>query len=252
MSAPSYPQRPFSVPADATEIVLVRHGASQAYVAGEPFELIEGGHADPPLAPEGERQAALVGARLAAGPPPRAVVVTPLQRTQQTAAPFLAATGLSATVVPELREVHLGAWEGGELRVRVAHGDPVARRVLAEERWSIIPGAEEADAFAARVRAGLEATIALARGGRGDPDPDPDADADADPEADADPDPDPEARITVVAVLHGGVIGELCRQATGSRPFAFIHADNGSISRLVSHADGRLLLRSFNDTSHLP
>jgi len=221
VTARSYPQRPFAVPADATEVVLVRHGASQAHVPGEPFEVIAGGHADPPLAPEGRAQAERVGARLAAEAP-HAVFVTPLQRTAQTAAPLLAATGLDPTVIPELREVHLGAWEGGELRVRLAHGDPLARRTIAEERWSIIPGAEEPDAFAARTRAGLDAVIAASGAG-----------------------------TSAVAVVHGGVIGELCRQATGSRPFAFIHADNGSLTRLVAFPGGRLLLRSFNDTSHL-
>jgi probable phosphoglycerate mutase len=219
--ARSYPQRPFAVPADATEVVLVRHGASQAHVPGEPFELIEGGHADPPLAPEGRAQAERVAARLAAEAP-HAVFVTPLQRTAQTAAPLLAATHLTSTLIPELREIHLGEWEGGELRVRLAHGDPLARRTLAEERWSIIPGAEESDAFAARTRAGLDAVLAASGSG-----------------------------TSAVAVVHGGVIGELCRQATGSRPFAFIHADNGSITRLVAFPGGRLLLRSFNDTSHL-
>jgi probable phosphoglycerate mutase len=54
-----------------------------------------------------------------------------------------------------------------------------------------------------------------------------------------------------VAVLHGGVIGEICRQATLSRPFAFVHTDNCSISRLVVLPGGRQLLRSFNDTAHL-
>ena len=221
MTAPSYPQRPFAVPADATEVVLVRHGASQAHVPGEAFELIEGGHADPPLAPEGEAQAERVGARLAATPP-AAVYVTPLQRTAQTAAPLLAATGLTATTIPELREIHLGEWEGGELRIRLAHGDPLAIAMLSEERWSVIPGAEEPDAFAARTRTGLDAVVFESGAGS-----------------------------SVVAVVHGGVIGELCRQATGSRPFAFIHADNCSVTRLVVFADGRLLLRSFNDTSHL-
>lgn len=223
MPEPSYPQRPFTVPAEATEVILVRHGASQAHVPGEPFELIEGGHADPPLASEGRAQAERVGARLAAGARPHAVFVTPLQRTAQTAAPLLAATGQTATVIPELREIHLGEWEGGELRVRMAHGDPVALAVLREERWSVIPGAEEPEAFAARVRAGLDAVVT--RSGPG---------------------------TSVVAVVHGGVIGELCRQATDSRPFAFVHADNGSVTRLVAFPDGRLLLRSFNDTSHLP
>ncbi len=223
MSEPSYPQRPFAVPADATEVVLVRHGASQAHVPGERFPTIEGGHSDPPLSPEGEQQARRVGARLAAGPPPHALFVTPLQRTGQTAAPLMAATGLEPTVVPELREVHLGEWEGGELRVRLTHGDPLIGELFAQERWSVIPGAEDQEAYAARVGAGLERVVAAAGPG-----------------------------TSVVAVVHGGVIGELCRQATGSRGFAFIHADNCSITRLVVFADGRRLLRSFNDTSHLP
>ncbi len=222
MRAATYPQRPFTVPADATEVVLVRHGASQAHVPGVSFPVIEGGHADPPLAPEGHEQAERVARRIAAGPRPHVVAVTPLQRTAQTAAPLLAATGLVPIGVPQLREVHLGEWEGGELRVRLAEGDPLALRMLAEERWSVIPGAEEPEPFAARVRAGL--AVLVSAGGRG---------------------------RSVVAVLHGGVIGELCRQATGSRPFAFVHADNGSITRLVASPGGRLLLRSFNDTSHL-
>jgi 2,3-bisphosphoglycerate-dependent phosphoglycerate mutase len=53
------------------------------------------------------------------------------------------------------------------------------------------------------------------------------------------------------AVLHGGVIGEVCRQATGSRPLAFVHVDNASVSRLIVFPSGRWLLRSFNDTTHL-
>jgi probable phosphoglycerate mutase len=54
------------------------------------------------------------------------------------------------------------------------------------------------------------------------------------------------------AFVHGAVIGEICRQATRSRPFAFVHADNGSISRLVVFGDGDWLLRAFNETTHLP
>ena len=54
-----------------------------------------------------------------------------------------------------------------------------------------------------------------------------------------------------VAFVHGGTIGELCRQATGSRPFAFFAPENTSISRLVVQGDGRWSLRSFNDVAHL-
>jgi 2,3-bisphosphoglycerate-dependent phosphoglycerate mutase len=218
--AEAQPQRPFAPPADATEVVIVRHGASAPAVPGVPFPLREG-HGDPPLAPEGERQARAVAERLA-GEPFAALFVTTLQRTVQTAAPLAEVLGLEPVVVRGLREVHLGDWDGGEYRLRVAARDPIAVRALREERWDVMPNAEASEPFAARVRAGVLSMVeALGPGAAG------------------------------VAVLHGGVIGEICRQATSSRPFAFIHADNGSITRLVVFADGRWLLRSFNDTAHL-
>src|SRR3954463_3790951 len=100
--AESYPQRAFAPPADATEIVLVRHGASAAAVPGEPFESLEG-QSDPPPAPGGERQAEAVGRRLAresfAG-----LYATPLKRTQQTAAPLAGATGVGARLGPRVRQ----------------------------------------------------------------------------------------------------------------------------------------------------
>jgi probable phosphoglycerate mutase len=217
----SYPQRSWALPSDATEVLLVRHGASEAHVPGEPFELVEGGHADPALAPEGEAQARAVCARLAADPPD-ALFVTPLRRTSQTAAPLVAATGLEPTVVPELREVHLGEWEGGELRIRFAKGDPLVATIFEAQRWDVIPGAEPHEAFAERVRTGLQRVVAATGPGR-----------------------------RAAAVVHAGVITELCRQATGAPALAFVHAENSSISRIVVFGDERWLLRSFNDTAHL-
>ena len=38
---------------------------------------------------------------------------------------------------------------------------------------------------------------------------------------------------------HGAAIGEILAQATGSEPFAFLGADNASISKIVVH-DGAL------------
>jgi probable phosphoglycerate mutase len=190
-------------------------------VPGESFPLLDG-HGNPALAPEGEAQAIAVAERLG-GEPLAGLFVTPLRRTAETAAPLVERLGLEPVVVPELREVHLGDWDGGEFRVRMAERDPIALQAVAEERWEVIPGAETMDAFARRVRAGIEAVAAAAGPG-----------------------------VTVAAVVHGGVIGEACRQATESRPFAFVHSDNGSLSRLVVLAGGPWLLRSFNDTSHLP
>jgi probable phosphoglycerate mutase len=46
------------------------------------------------------------------------------------------------------------------------------------------------------------------------------------------------------------VIGHILAHATGSRPFAFNGADNGSISHIVL-TEERIVVRRFNDTSHL-
>ena len=216
----AYHQRQFALPEGATEVILVRHGASAPALPGRPFPLLDG-HGDPPLAPEGEAQAAAVAAHLA-DQGLGALFVTTLQRTHQTCAPLADRTGLEPTVVPDLREVSLGEWEGGEFRIRMAEGDPVALQAVAEERWEVIPGAETMESLARRVRAGIEAIVALAG---------------------------PDARVA--AILHGGVIGEICRQATDSRPFAFVHSDNGSISRLFVLPGGAWLLRSFNEGAHL-
>lgn len=215
-----YHQRAFSLPPEATELILARHGASAPAVPGRRFPIVDG-HGDPPLAPEGERQADALAERLAAEPL-AGLFVTGLARTVQTAAPLVRRLGLEPAVVPDLREVGLGEWEGGEFRIRSADRDPLAMRALAEERWDVIPGAESMPALAARARAGVERVVQAAGPG-----------------------------VVVVVVTHGGMIGELCRQATGSRPFAFVHSDNASITRLVVFADGRWLLRVFNDTAHL-
>ena len=189
-------------------------------MAGQRFPLLEG-HGDPALAPEGEVQAALMAERLA-GEPIAGLFITPLKRTAQTAAPLAARLGLDPVVVPDLVEVSLGEFEGGEFRVRLSEGDPIALQAVEEERWEVIPGAETMESLAQRVRAGIEAVVAAAG-----------------------------TDATVAAIVHGGVIGEVCRQATHSRPFAFVHNDNTSLTRLVVLPGGRWLLRSFNDTAHL-
>lgn len=214
-------QRLFELPPDATEVLLVRHGASAAAYEDEPFAVNHEGHGDPPLSEEGQEQAELVGVRLATASI-SGLFVTTLQRTHQTAAPFAARSGLTPVEVPDLREIHLGEWERGEYRARIAAADPLAIRVFTEQEWSLIPGAETSEAFGERVRRGFDRVVAEAGPG-----------------------------VSVVAVVHGGVIAELCRQATKSEPFAFLGADNTSITRLVVFGDGRLRLRTFNDTTHL-
>ena len=112
--------------------------------------------------------------------------------------------------------------EGGLWRVKQAEGDPVFLEVIVNERWDRIPGAEPFDDFDARLRRGI-GTIAAAH-----------------------------VDERVVAVVHGGVIGQLLSIASGSTPFAFTAADNASISELIVMPNGTWRVRRFNDTSHLP
>jgi probable phosphoglycerate mutase len=213
----AYRQIQFQRPPRATELILVRHGESEAAVEGKPFELVEG-HGDPALSPEGVEQAELVGHRLA-NEPIDAIYVSTLRRTSQTAAPLVQRLGLIPIVDRDLREVYLGEWESGLFRKKVMERDPVAVRMLEEQRWDVIPGAEPQEEFARRTRTVVERIAAAHR----------------------------DQRVAVFA--HGGIIGEMLSQATGSTAFAFT-SDNTGISQLVITAE-RWILRRFNDTAHL-
>lgn len=213
-----YRQLRFQPAPGATELVLIRHGESAPARPGEPFPLVDG-HGDPELAPDGLRQAELVGKRLGAQRFD-AIYVTTLRRTAQTAAPLAKRLGLVPAVEPDLREVHLGEWEGGVYRQRVAERDPLTLRMWAEQRWDVVPGAESTERLADRV-GGAVRRLAAAHPGQ---------------------------RLAVFT--HGGVIGQLLAMASGSRPFAFIGSDNGSLSSLVVAGD-LWTVRGFNDTAHL-
>lgn len=213
-----YRQHKYEVPKGATEIILVRHGESRAATADNPFPLVDG-QGDPELAPQGREQAIAVGERLK-HLPVSAIYVTSLQRTAETAAPLCAHLEIEHRVDPDLREVHLGDWEGGQFRVMVHENHPLYVKMHEEQRWDVIPGAESREALQERIERGLN-RIAQAH-----------------------------PNELVVAVLHGGVIGHIMAEATGSTPFAFNGCDNGSISRIVM-VDGKIVVRGFNDVSHL-
>jgi 2,3-bisphosphoglycerate-dependent phosphoglycerate mutase len=218
--AKGFEQHRYVPPADSVEIVVVRHGASEAALAGKSFPLIDG-QGDPALSEVGRGQAESV-ARELADEDFSGMFVSNLRRTQETAAPLAAKAEMEPTVLPDLREIFLGELEGGGYRIKVAEGDPLVVEVAEKERWDVIPGAESLAEFEGRLRSAIETIAGSVPAGS-----------------------------VAVAFAHGAVIGQLCAMATGSRPFAFLHADNGSITRLVVHEDGRWLLRSFNETRHL-
>jgi probable phosphoglycerate mutase len=216
--ATEHRQHRFARPPGAAELLLVRHGESAAAVDGVDFPTVDG-QGDPPLHPEGEQQAIKVADRLQ-HEDISAIYVTTLQRTAQTAAPLAARLGITPAVAPDLREVHLGEWEGGLIRKHMAEGHPIAMKMLTDQRWDVIPGAEPADAFRERVRRGITEIA------------------------------ERHADQCVVVVSHGGTMGEIISIATGGRAFAFNGSDNASISHLVVLGD-RWILRRYNDTTHL-
>jgi probable phosphoglycerate mutase len=213
-----YRQARFARPPGATEILLVRHGESRPATPETPFPLVDG-QGDPELHDAGHAQARLVGERLREHPID-AVYVSKLRRTHETAAPLCGHLGLEPRVDPDLHEVHLGEWEGGLFRIKAHEQDPAYLRMQAEERWDVIPGGESPDALTERLDRAVRRIAA------------------AHPDA------------LVAAFVHGGVIAHLLHMASGARPFAFTGAENGSISHLVV-TDERLLVRRFNDTTHL-
>ena len=189
-------------------------------VEDQPFDLVDG-HGDPHLHADGVGQAERVAERLTSSREAiAAIYVTKLTRTQQTAAPLAARLGLDPIVDPDLHEVFLGDWEGGEFRRRAADLDPIVVEMYRQQRWDVIPNGEPLADFEGRVQRGIERI------------------------ASAHPDQ------LVVAVVHGGVIGQAMKLATGATGFTFNGAANASVTHLVIEAD-RWIVRCYNDTSHL-
>jgi len=211
-------QHRFSPPQGACDMLLIRHGETQAAIRGENFPTVDG-QGDPALRPEGEAQARAVGERLRHFPI-GAIYVTTMQRTHQTAAPLAAALGMTPRVEADLREVYLGDWDGGEFRFRSDANDPAVVRAREIGCWSALPGGESFVDLQTRVLRGLH-RIAAAHSDQ-----------------------------LVAVVVHGGVVGAALAHAAGSRNFGFMGADNGSISRVVVHGT-QMTVRGFNDVSHL-
>jgi len=144
-------------------LALVRHGES-TYVAEGRFQ----GRHDPPLTSLGERQAALVAARLAdrdAGTPlplppapPLGVWHSPLRRAAQTAQAISTAQPAAVALhpTPEFTEIAQGEWEGQllpDVKARWSRELEAWRRQPAQ---SHAPGGESLAEAGGRIRLGLQ------------------------------------------------------------------------------------------------
>jgi probable phosphoglycerate mutase len=136
------------------EIVLIRHGEPEWVRDG--LTIV-----DPPLTERGRRQAELLADRLRDEHFDE-VLVSPLVRARQTAAPLLEALGRDEVIDPWLEEIRDPLWHGTPAeKAAEAYAELRGRR--AEDRWHGLDGGESMRDFVARIRAGVTEFLA-ARG----------------------------------------------------------------------------------------
>ena len=194
------------------EITLIRHG--------EPEWVRDGLNVvDPPLTERGRLQAERV-AEVLSSEQFDAVIVSPLRRARQTAAPLASRRGLTTTEFEDLEEVRLGDWALGEFRRRVAERDPEWVEWTKRRTWDGIPGAEGDRMFRDRVSSVINDLAARHRG------------------------------ETIAIVVHGGVIGTFLAHAL-DMPFSlWMTCENTSVSKVRIGPDGTYVV-TVNDAHHL-
>jgi alpha-ribazole phosphatase len=199
-----------------TLIYLLRHGEVEG---AETRRFI--GHLDVPLSRRGERQCAAQAERLRPVPL-GALFASDLGRARRSAEIIGAPHGLTPTIVPALREMDMGRWDGltaGEIRAREpdAFADWMAR--VGEFPF---PGGESVPALLARVAPAFDAIV------------------------------DAHAGQAVCIVAHGGPNRALLCRALGlplGRLLAF-GQDYGALSLLEGGGAG-WALRRLNETAML-
>jgi probable phosphoglycerate mutase len=210
------PDTPGTRPPDPARLLLIRHGQS----TWNDERRIQG-QLDPPLSMLGREQARRLAVRLARRQF-EAFYCSDLRRTRETAEEIARAIGREPVLMPGLREVMLGDWEGlrtEDIEKRFPE-DWLRWRELPS--WDIPPGGEGAQPFEARVHSVIDEI--LGRHPHGE----------------------------TLIVTHGGVIqvalGRLFR-STSDGLFPFV-IDNCSISTLL-RGPFRSVIAGVNDTCHL-
>ncbi len=200
-----------------TTTLLLRHGQTVLSV-----DKRFSGVGDQELTDVGRDQAAAAAARLATSGA-TAVIASPVRRARQTAELVAAALGVELALEPGLRETDFGDWEGytfAEVRERW----PTEMDAWLADPSVAPPYGESFAATADRVREALDRVLASYAG------------------------------QTVVLVSHVTPIKTLLRFALDAPPSALyrMHLDLAGLSQVQWYADGPAVVRSMNDTHHLP
>jgi broad specificity phosphatase PhoE len=126
-------------------LTLVRHGQS----AGNASGLVDTSTPGPELTPKGWCQATLAAAQLAPNHYD-GIYASSMIRTQQTATPTAQALGEPVTVLPGLREIEAGQYEGTPESDAAQTLLAAPRRWLQGDRSARIPGSLDGNEFEAR------------------------------------------------------------------------------------------------------
>ena len=140
-----------TVPSIAMEIVLVRHGQP---------EWVKGGLnvVDPPLTDLGHRQAERLADALAHEHFDE-ILVSPLVRARQTAAPLLDRVGREEVIAPWLEEIRDPGWAGTPVaKAEQAYAE--LRRRSPHDRWRGLTDGESVRSFVDRIHLGVELFLA--------------------------------------------------------------------------------------------
>ena len=200
-----------------TTMLLLRHGQTVLSV-----EKRFSGVGDHELTETGREQATSAADRLATSGAV-AVVSSPLRRAQQTAKLVADRLGLDVALDPDLRETDFGDWEGHTF-VEVRQKWPRELDDWLADPSVAPPFGESFEATTTRVRLARDRVLASYAGQR------------------------------VVLVSHVTPIKTLLRLALEAPPSALyrMHLDLACLSELQWFADGPAVVRSLNDTGHLP
>ena len=221
------------------ELLFIRHG-QPAWSNVEGFS-----QHDPELTDLGKQQADFAAVRIANRERPLTeLVVSPALRSQETAAPIAAKTGLPIETVDDLVEIKMPDWSG-ELEETVRRLFLHARDRPPEDWWEGMEGGESFRDFHDRVTRSITQVL----GARGvHPDPDREHLWTAE---------NPDQRIAIVA--HGGTNAVVIGHLLGVDPtpwewerFILYHASFARMRTIPLAGEHVWSLRTFNDREHLP
>lgn len=198
--------------------VLLRHGETPLSA-----ERRFAGRGDIPLTETGKLQAKAAAQRLAARGGVQLIVTSPLRRARLTAEAVAAATGAPVQVDEGWIEADFGEWEG------LSYAEAMERWPDEMTAWmndtSVAPPGGESFAVAGRrVLAALDRLLERSEPGR------------------------------VVVVSHVTPMKTVLRHALLAPPAALrrMHLDVACLCEVDWYADGPVVVRSLNDTGHLP